>query len=106
MTRRLFQVQEVNYINNIGAWHRPELAEQLVEIANSYKLHYRETITDTTIPLLETYIEWAPRRRWPYGEWEYFYNYACARLVRVRKTVAAHLREHSELPKIITTFSK
>lgn len=106
MSRRLFQIQEVNYINHIGAWHRPELAEQLIEIANSYKLSRRETITESTVPLLRAYIEWAPKRRWPYGEWEYFYNYACARLARVEKTIAAELREQGKLPKIITTFGK
>jgi len=88
MSRRLFKVQEVNYINHIGAWNQPELPQDLATIANSCKLSRKETVTERTIQLLEQYIYWAPKRNWPGGEWEYYYNYAVARLERVKKILS------------------
>ncbi len=83
-----FRVAEVNYINNIGNWRATSIFDNIGRIASSTSIEKQETVCDDTIQLLENYIYWAPFRRWPNDEWEYFYNYASARLARLKKATA------------------
>lgn len=83
-----FRVAEINYINNIGNWTQASSFDSVGRIASSTSIEKQETVCDDTIQLLENYIYWAPFRRWPHGDWEYFYNYASARLARVKKATA------------------
>lgn len=89
MAQQSHRAQEVNYINNIGAWKDESFSGNLSTIANSSVIEKRETITDDTVALLENYLYWAPYRVWTFGDWRFFYNVASARLDRVKKVLAA-----------------
>lgn len=106
MAQYFHRIQEINYINHIGAWSRPDLASGLSIIASATTIHRKETITEDTVRLLENYIYWAPKRQWMFGDWEYFYNYAAARLVKVKRILAQKERETGQVPKIITIFDE
>jgi ABC-type transport system involved in cytochrome c biogenesis permease subunit len=80
--------QELNYIRNIGAWSDPKHRETVGGIAHLNQVHKLNIITPRTVQLLRTYIEWAPKRKWDFGHWELFYNYATARLEEVEKRLA------------------